>query len=479
MASGLSTPHASQNATDLCYLCQIIDFQAMLGEGLSVDSSRPPADIAFYLPTGWTFDDTSCYICTLCDEVVAGSHYTVDSIRANLYVQSSQLSVISGISDTAAVQIYLQIRSNDQEQCSDYELAEMSAQHHSGLTKSTPLVAAECDFGWLRDRLELQSPEVNASDRVQSRDFDLYLLDCAALKVVAAGLHVKYAALSYTVGKDGALDHRREWKAPEELPRSISDAIYLTRKMELQYLWVDALCITAEGEAQRRAQLNSMAFIYADAWVVLVSLGLDRNSPLPGVTKGRSRHFSTSVRGTSITLGPTNIANLLRRSVHSTRCWTKQEILFPPRVVYLTEAGMMVADSTGYGWENSIRYSWHWSDSTTFEPDLTGLATYFRAASNSWGITMTEFTEYFEDYCSRLLTLESDALDAFRGVLAALHRCTFCIKSWGNREGRSLEIQKRCQVLHGQQARSTRLASALEAPSLFRPSLSASGPPKE
>jgi hypothetical protein len=85
----------------------------------------------------------------------------------------------------------------------------------------------------------------------------LTLIDTASSCLVQTTVSVQYLALSYVWGQDrSSLDLRRD-NAQElfcsgslvqsrnlaNLPRTIKDAIALTRSLGLRYLWVDCLCI--------------------------------------------------------------------------------------------------------------------------------------------------------------------------------------------------------------------------------------------
>jgi hypothetical protein len=87
-----------------------------------------------------------------------------------------------------------------------------------------------------------------------------------------------YIALSYCWGK-----HNPEWYTTGQnfnsylehidcdvLPKTIKDAVHITRQLGYEYLWVDALCIIQKGnENDKVSELRKMASIYCGASVVL------------------------------------------------------------------------------------------------------------------------------------------------------------------------------------------------------------------
>ncbi|KAH7069955.1 heterokaryon incompatibility protein-domain-containing protein [Paraphoma chrysanthemicola] len=55
------------------------------------------------------------------------------------------------------------------------------------------------------------------------------------------------------------------------LPKSIQDAIHVTRKLGLRYLWVDALCIVQDAGEGKHHELGRMQYIYNNAYVVIIA----------------------------------------------------------------------------------------------------------------------------------------------------------------------------------------------------------------
>lgn len=71
-----------------------------------------------------------------------------------------------------------------------------------------------------------------------------------------------------------------------ELPAVMRDAIFATRQLSFEYLWVDQLCIEQrEGSAHKMLQLNYMDRIYGNATLTIVAaVGDDANHGLVGVS---------------------------------------------------------------------------------------------------------------------------------------------------------------------------------------------------
>ncbi|KAF2194402.1 HET-domain-containing protein, partial [Zopfia rhizophila CBS 207.26] len=87
---------------------------------------------------------------------------------------------------------------------------------------------------------------------------------------------VRYAALSYCWGGEqqsktihAKLKDRLRGFPLEELPKTIQDAVITTRRLGLQYLWVDAICIIQDDEADKERELAIMYQIYSGASVTI------------------------------------------------------------------------------------------------------------------------------------------------------------------------------------------------------------------
>jgi hypothetical protein len=92
------------------------------------------------------------------------------------------------------------------------------------------------------------------------------------------GLFGKFAALSHrwTAGKTpnwvttiSNLKKRCKGLDVKDLPRSIQDAIKVTRKLTLQYLWVDSLCLLQDSAVDWDIESSRMVNVYSEAYITL------------------------------------------------------------------------------------------------------------------------------------------------------------------------------------------------------------------
>jgi len=89
---------------------------------------------------------------------------------------------------------------------------------------------------------------------------------------------VRYAALSYCWG--GHDQHqtaasnvavRHEHVDVSNLPQTLKDAIQFTRKLGVEYIWIDSLCIVQDDRDEWAREAAKMADVYSGAFVVLAA----------------------------------------------------------------------------------------------------------------------------------------------------------------------------------------------------------------
>lgn len=180
---------------------------------------------------------------------------------------------------------------------------------------------------------------------------------------LVAGTDAKqdYAALSYCWGKTPQLktlegnisSHQADGIKLEDLPRTISDAIIITRKLGFRYLWVDALCIVQDDLDDWKREGMRMGLTYREAFVTIVAAGSDsstggilieRGIASPEVTiiyqpEPRGKQSNTQQkranRPRTMHISPYqhNFVTDVVRSAWNTRGWTLQERNLSRRLV--------------------------------------------------------------------------------------------------------------------------------------------------
>ena len=73
----------------------------------------------------------------------------------------------------------------------------------------------------------------------------------------------------------------------DELPRTIKDAMSLTKSVGEQYLWVDSLCIIQDDPDDKEHQIAAMSHIYTSAALTIAIVSGDHaNAGLAGMSAG-------------------------------------------------------------------------------------------------------------------------------------------------------------------------------------------------
>jgi Heterokaryon incompatibility protein (HET) len=90
--------------------------------------------------------------------------------------------------------------------------------------------------------------------------------------------------------KENLVFHKSKGLLEQDLTRTFRNAIDVTRKLDVQYLWIDSLCIIQDDAEDMETELSKMGSIYGNAYLVIAatlakngSVGLDRERPLSNI----------------------------------------------------------------------------------------------------------------------------------------------------------------------------------------------------
>lgn len=142
----------------------------------------------------------------------------------------------------------------------------------------------------------------------------------------------KYAALSYVWGN--SREDMEKW------PRTVLDAVAVTKEMGLQYLWVDRLCINQSDEAEKADLVARMTTIYEAAELTIVAAaGSGAAHGLPGVcsTPRTSQPKYTLDSGSTLLSSLRDPRSDILESEYWTRGWTYQEGVLSNRRLVFTQ----------------------------------------------------------------------------------------------------------------------------------------------
>ena len=173
---------------------------------------------------------------------------------------------------------------------------------------------------------------------------------CEPRLVVSRGKCGEYVALTHVWG--GLIPIRTTTNTLQDhlsrlplstLPASFRDAVLVTRKLGIHYLWIDALCIIQDSAADWEAECARMSSVYCDSTLTIAAVDA------PNSQSGFLNHRSSSLNAPSVSIPPPDhasrdhlisaiprdpLAHLDHQSPLSVRAWCLQEKLLSSRVLY-------------------------------------------------------------------------------------------------------------------------------------------------
>ncbi|KAK4445689.1 HET-domain-containing protein, partial [Podospora aff. communis PSN243] len=254
-----------------------------------------------------------------------------------------------------------------------------------------------------------------------------------------------YAALSYCWGGPQAvsLTKRTASKMAEQihlrsLPKTLRDAVFVTRQLGLRYLWVDALCIIQDSTEDKATQLALMARICKDSTVTIAAASafsveegfLETRQPRPCTYPS----FLLPFRGWKD-----------KRPINR-RAWTLQERLLSPRLVNYGTRGLSWQCQTSLrahgGMGRFVRDESRRLDSAFFLPDRPALDA--ESLHDSWNTIVTDYTgrevSFADDKLVALAAVASEFQNQGLGnqYLAGIWRTDLCRRlMWYKTRGKS------------------------------------------
>ncbi|KAI0548162.1 heterokaryon incompatibility protein-domain-containing protein [Xylaria curta] len=248
-----------------------------------------------------------------------------------------------------------------------------------------------------------------------------------------------YTTLSYCWGRSNYrtttenLEQHMDCILVSQLPRTIQDAIVCASRLNLRYLWVDALCIVQDCESEVAQEISLMSRIYRNSYVTITAaLATDSDQGFL-----HDREFVSAIQGEIVPRLPFRCSSdvmgsvgLLKFTVTRfrdpivSRGWTFQEQMMSPRLlVYGTlgvywqclersepeeQPSMGSAGRLSRGWIVRIRQALHTQDPSS-------LLTKDDSEGDRW-------EKIVEEYSSRELTYPHDKLSALSPIAAAFGR---------------------------------------------------------
>ncbi|KAK0702658.1 heterokaryon incompatibility protein-domain-containing protein [Lasiosphaeris hirsuta] len=266
--------------------------------------------------------------------------------------------------------------------------------------------------------------------------------DCLVLlRATVAPDDPRYAALSYVWGRAGSDEEffktlranvtERELPgffaredSQRRLPTTIRDAMTVTRRIGLRYLWVDSLCIVQDDSGSDWLEaIRKMDVVYGAAYVVICAAGspsafggIDGVVTERGPAGGGKRNVEQIAGGFRLARrGDDN--NDDDSLPYYQRGWTYQEEHFASRSLVFSGGGVTLSCRSGVIFSENTTDDTSWID--------TPRTNSFPGDGNDIG----EIEGKIQNYTPRQLTVETDIYRAFAGVARQIGRnlkCDLC-----------------------------------------------------
>jgi hypothetical protein len=230
----------------------------------------------------------------------------------------------------------------------------------------------------------------------------------------------QYATLSYCLGKAlsfsltmANMEHLRRGMHMNTLPRTLQEAIYVAQRMGISYLWVDSLCIVQDDAEDWRHESSRIPTIFGGSSLSIAATSAKHSNE--GCFFDRPEHFVCHANVLTKDLASPHdfvsddyFSEVLRDQPLSTRAWTLQERLLPPRNLHFTKTELY--------WECN-----QYIASETF-PGGIPRALLKADTFQKKPLDETMWSWIVEEYTSRFLSYNSDKAVAISNIAQEIHK---------------------------------------------------------
>jgi len=205
------------------------------------------------------------------------------------------------------------------------------------------------------------------------------------------------------------------------LPQSVQDAVFVTRKLGLRYLWIDALCIIQDSQEDKDKEIARMDRVYSGAYLTIAAASArtchDGFLEPREIPKARIR---VPFLGGIISLHFDGLTNNLFKTIVlrareplDERAWALQERFTSPRLLLFSQAQVFWHCKAEFGKDGG------WIGRDEYYSDL-GLSAgrYQRSLLNPDEVDLETWKLITIDYSNRKLTDCTDKLPAISSIAA-------------------------------------------------------------
>jgi hypothetical protein len=305
----------------------------------------------------------------------------------------------------------------------------------------------------LNPKVELPTRLLDVSSELSTDS--IRLIDSSSIDTERLShVDLQYAALSHCRPKSPGPNcmttaeneaERREMIKLGSLPKTYQDAVLVTRKLGIRYIWIDSLCIIQKSQKDWEAESSRMSSVFHGAFLTLAATDAKQgqgdlclSSLEPAI---EIKHGSGDSNIVALVKCPAANTQLLHSSALNSRGWVLQELVLSRRTVHfskdqlywqcqeilLSEDGLIADNQFG-----SFRSEGYIAE------DLTGVNVGNHKENNEQRIkvTMRYWWKWMLDYSSRDFTHRRDRLAALAGLsqrVASDTGLTPCFGMWKER----------------------------------------------
>jgi hypothetical protein len=271
-----------------------------------------------------------------------------------------------------------------------------------------------------------------------SSDFkELEVIHVESREILKIDPETAYCALSYvwsqaaySDGKPRCVKHAERLYLPEDIPQLVQDALQVTQRLGVQYLWIDSYCIDQHNTEEKKRLIGQMDLIFEGALVTICAVNSDKDSrgihgiSIPMCKKTQIVH--ESVKGTFKTVTVPRFAKDLSQSLWNRRAWTLEEAVLSRRCLLFTENQIAFWCQSQVFHDDFI---WSQTPHTINPPDAHGihassLAFNLHIPSEDSPWSFEAWSQTLAVYTSRQLTEERDAMRALAVLRNRISRNT-------------------------------------------------------
>ncbi|KAF2653191.1 HET-domain-containing protein [Lophiostoma macrostomum CBS 122681] len=202
----------------------------------------------------------------------------------------------------------------------------------------------------------------------------------------------------WSITKLSNYEARKEEIVMDDLPKTIRDAVIMTRALGIQHLWIDALCIVQDSILDWERESANMCAVYANA--ILTIAAMDSPDSYSGL-------LTFNLRTT------TRIETATSKKILTTRGWTMQELALSPRILWCqnTELAWSCALETACECTHEPRGRQR-EDLRFFNLNYSDVVHYDASDLVRWWMDLIQV------YTDKQLTNSTDRLPALAGIAA-------------------------------------------------------------